>query len=80
MTGDPPESPTSFGTGLRRCLCSISQALDRAAADCGILNTRDQHLSLNFEVPQVQHLHRRRSYARGSIPRISEQHPWRQIC
>jgi Iron dependent repressor, metal binding and dimerisation domain/FeoA domain len=38
-------------------LASIRQAPDRAAADRGILDARDQHLCLDGEVPQVQHLH-----------------------
>src|SRR5208282_1469780 len=38
-------------------LTRLGQVLDRAAADPGILDTRDQHLGLDGEVPQVQHLH-----------------------
>lgn len=38
-------------------LTRFRQVLDRASADRGILDTRDQHLGLDGEVPQVQHLH-----------------------
>ena len=38
-------------------LARLRQALDRAAADRGILDGRNQHLDLDGEVPQVQHAH-----------------------
>jgi len=38
-------------------LAGLRQALDRAAADSGILDGRDQRLDLDGAVPQVQHAH-----------------------
>ena len=38
-------------------LAGLRQALDRTAADRGILDGRDQHLGVESEVPQVQHRH-----------------------
>ena len=38
-------------------LTRLGQVLDRATADPGILDAGDQHLGLNGEVPQIQHLH-----------------------
>ncbi len=38
-------------------LAGLRQALDRAAADTGILDGRNQHLGVDSVVPQVQHRH-----------------------
>ena len=44
----------AFGSAA---LARLRQGLDRAAADPGILNARDQHVGLDGEVPQVQDFH-----------------------
>src|ERR1700723_3958666 len=44
----------AFGGAART---RLRRTLDRAPADSGILDARDQHLCLESEVPQVEHLH-----------------------